>query len=211
MHYYFKKKTLNSIYRVYIDWPRWVGSSSSSRVRILISKSRFESRLWYQVFELGHDVDIEYRLEFSIRFAKTWSDLVVEFVDMNCVLNFMIFFLKCCIVMQLDNANDKKIIKKKTVSFLANRSLESRDVIDSKIEILGIMTTFSIAWRFGSMTRIELEIKLISNWVTMLISSIWVRLRCWYRVFGLSQKVDIDSRPSDQSKSIEFIESIECK
>jgi len=47
--------------------------------------------------------------------------------------------------MQLDNANDKKIIKKKTVSFLANRSLESRDVIDSKIEILGIMTTFSIA------------------------------------------------------------------
>ncbi len=47
--------------------------------------------------------------------------------------------------MQLSNANDKKIIKKKIVSFLANRSLESRDVIDSKIEILDIMTTFSIA------------------------------------------------------------------
>ncbi len=57
----------------------------------------------------------------------------------------MILFLKCCIVMQLDNANDEKIIKKKIVSFLANRSLESRDVIDSKIEILGIMTKFSIA------------------------------------------------------------------
>ncbi len=47
--------------------------------------------------------------------------------------------------MQLDNANDKKIIMKKIISFLAHRSLESRDVIDSKIEILGIMTTFSIA------------------------------------------------------------------
>jgi len=64
----------------------------------------------------------------------------------------MIFFLKCCIVMQLNNANDKKIIKKKIVSFLANRSLESRDVIDSKIEILDIMIIFSIVWQFESMT-----------------------------------------------------------
>ncbi len=47
--------------------------------------------------------------------------------------------------MQLNNANDKKIIKKKIVSFLAHRSLESRDVINLKIEILDIMTTFSIA------------------------------------------------------------------
>ena len=47
--------------------------------------------------------------------------------------------------MQLDNANNKKIIKKKIVSFLANKSLESRDIINSKIEILNIMTTFSIA------------------------------------------------------------------
>ncbi len=54
-------------------------------------------------------------------------------------------------------------MKKKIISFLANRSLESRDVINSKIEILGIMTTFSIAWRFESMTRIELEIELISS------------------------------------------------
>jgi len=61
------------------------------------------------------------------------------------VLKLIIFFLKCCIVMQLNNANNKKIIKKKIVSFLAHRSLESRDVINSKIEILNIMTTFSIA------------------------------------------------------------------
>ena len=54
-------------------------------------------------------------------------------------------------------------MKKKIVSFLANRSLESRDVIDSKIEILGILTTFSIAWRFGSMTQIELGIESISS------------------------------------------------
>ncbi len=47
--------------------------------------------------------------------------------------------------MQLDNVDDKKMIKKKIVSFLANKSLESRDMIDLKIEILGIMTTFSIA------------------------------------------------------------------
>ena len=38
--------------------------------------------------------------------------------------------------MQLNNANDKKIIKKKIVSFLTNRSLESRNVINSKIEFL---------------------------------------------------------------------------
>jgi len=55
---------------------------------------------------------------------------------MNCVLNLIIFFLKCCIVMQLDNADDEKIIKKKIVSFLANRSLESRNMINSKIEFL---------------------------------------------------------------------------
>jgi len=104
---------------------------------------------------------------------------------MNCVLNLIILSLKCCIVMQLNNANDEKMIKKKIVLFLANRSLESRDVIDSKIEILGIMTTFSIAWRFESMTRIELEIESISSWVTILISSIWIGLQCWYQVFRL--------------------------
>jgi len=35
-------------------------------------------------------------------------------------------------------------MKKKIVSFLAHRSLESRDVINSKIEILDIIKTFSI-------------------------------------------------------------------
>ncbi len=63
--------------------------------------------------------------------------------------------------MQLNNANDEKMIKKKIVSFLANRSLESRNVINSKIEILGIMTKFSIAWQFKSITQIELEIESI--------------------------------------------------
>jgi len=47
--------------------------------------------------------------------------------------------------MQLNNVDNKKIIKKKNVSFLAHRSFESRDVINSKIEILDIITTFSIA------------------------------------------------------------------
>ncbi len=61
------------------------------------------------------------------------------------MLNLIIFFLKCYIVMQLNNANNEKKIKKKIVSFLTHRSLESRDVINSKIEILNIMTTFSIA------------------------------------------------------------------
>jgi hypothetical protein len=92
-------------------------------------------------------------------------------------------------------------MKKKIVSFLAHRSLESRGVIDSKIEILGIMTTFSIAWRFGSMTQIELEIESISSRVTMLVSSIRVGSRCWYRVFGPGQKVGTDSRPGGQSNS----------
>jgi len=46
--------------------------------------------------------------------------------------------------MQLNNANNKKIIKKIIVSFLAHKSLESRNVINSKIEIFEIMTTFSI-------------------------------------------------------------------
>jgi len=47
--------------------------------------------------------------------------------------------------MQSDNANNEKIIKKKIVSFLTYKSFESRNVIDSKIEILNIITTFSIA------------------------------------------------------------------
>jgi hypothetical protein len=80
--------------------------------------------------------------------------------------------------MQQNNVDNEKIIKKKIVSFLAHRSFENRDVINSKIEILDIMTTFSIAWRFESMTRIELEIESISSRVTMLISSIRVESRC---------------------------------
>jgi hypothetical protein len=47
--------------------------------------------------------------------------------------------------MQLNNANNEKIIKKKIVLFLTHRSLESCDVINLKIEILNIITTFSIA------------------------------------------------------------------
>jgi len=70
------------------------------------------------------------------------------------------------------------MIKKKIVSFLAHRSLESRGIIDSKIEILGIMTTYSIAWRFESMTRIKLEIESILSRITMLISSIRVESQC---------------------------------
>jgi len=61
------------------------------------------------------------------------------------VLNLIIFFLKYCIIMQLNNAFDEKIIKKKIVLFLIYKSLESRNVIDLKIEILNIITTFSIA------------------------------------------------------------------
>ncbi len=61
------------------------------------------------------------------------------------MLNLIIFFLKYCIVMQLNNANNKKKIKKKIVSFLTHKSFESRNVINSKIEILNIITTFSIA------------------------------------------------------------------
>jgi len=72
-------------------------------------------------------------------------------------------------------------MKKKIVSFLANRSPESRDVIDSKIEILGIVTTFSIAWRSGSMTRIELGIESIPSRVTMLVPSIRAGSESWYR------------------------------
>jgi len=69
------------------------------------------------------------------------------------------------------------------------------------------MTTFSIAWQFESMTRIELEIESISSRVTMLISSIWVESRCWYQVFGPGQKVDIDSRLDDQSKLAKVLTS----
>jgi len=57
--------------------------------------------------------------------------------------------------MQQDNANNKKIMKKKIISFVAHKSFKTHDVIDSKIEILDTMTTFSIAWRFESMTQIE--------------------------------------------------------
>jgi len=87
--------------------------------------------------------------------------------------------------MQLGNANDEKIIKKKIVSFLANRSLESRDVIDSKIEILGIMT---IRVDDSNQVRNRVNIELghdvgieYSGRVTMLISSIRVGSESWYR------------------------------
>ena len=46
--------------------------------------------------------------------------------------------------MQQDNINNKKKIKKKIISFLAHRSLESRNVINLKIEILNIIIIFLI-------------------------------------------------------------------
>ncbi len=61
------------------------------------------------------------------------------------MLNLIIFFLKCCIVMQLNNANNKKIIKKNIISFLTHKSFKNRNIINLKIEILDIITTFSIA------------------------------------------------------------------
>jgi len=47
--------------------------------------------------------------------------------------------------MQQDNANNEKIMKKKMISFIAHKSFKTHDVINSKIEILNTMTTFSIA------------------------------------------------------------------
>jgi len=67
--------------------------------------------------------------------------------------------------------------------FFTHESFESYDVIDLKIEIPNVITTFSIAWQFESIIRIELEIELILSWIAILISSIWVRLQYWYQVF----------------------------
>ncbi len=47
--------------------------------------------------------------------------------------------------MQLNNANNKKIIKKNIISFLTHKSFKNRNIINLKIEILDIITTFSIA------------------------------------------------------------------
>ncbi len=57
--------------------------------------------------------------------------------------------------MQQNNANNKKIIKNKMISFVAHKFSKTYKVIDSKIEILDTMTTFSIAWQFESITQIE--------------------------------------------------------
>ncbi len=68
-----------------------------------------------------------------------------------------------------------------------------------KIENLGILTSFSIAWRVDRAKSRNRWPRSISSWVTMLVSSIRVGSESWYRVFELGQKVCIDSWPSDQS------------
>ncbi len=54
-----------------------------------------------------------------------------------------------------------------------------------KIENLGILTSFSIAWRVDRVESKNRWSRSISSQVTMLISSIWIRSKSWYQVFGL--------------------------
>ncbi len=55
-----------------------------------------------------------------------------------------------------------------------------------KIENLGILTSFSIAWRVDWIELKNRWLESISSRVTMLISSIRVELESWYQVFGSS-------------------------
>ena len=68
-----------------------------------------------QVFKSSHDVDIKYSNRIreliskywpkvSTQLAKTSSYLVINFVDIDYVLNFIVFSSKCFIVMQSSNA-----------------------------------------------------------------------------------------------------------
>ena len=47
--------------------------------------------------------------------------------------------------MQQDNANKKCIISKNITLFIAHKFFKTHDIIDSKIDTLDIMITFSIS------------------------------------------------------------------
>ena len=95
--------------------------------------------------------------------------------------------------MQQDNANKKCIISKNMTLFVAHKSFKTHDIIDSKIDTLNIMTTFSISWRvdrvesrncwfeFDFKSNQEVDIEYLSR-IRRLISSIRVKSNDWYQV-----------------------------
>ncbi len=77
--------------------------------------TRVESNILTRIFGSSHDVNTKYsnrirelvskyQPKVSTRLAKTSSYLVIDFVDIDYVLNFIVFSSKCSIVMQSSNA-----------------------------------------------------------------------------------------------------------
>ena len=86
--------------------------------------------------------------------------------------------------------------------FVSRKSFKYNDVIDSKIVNLDIWYHFRFLDELSWELKSSINSRLISDWVRMLKSSIWVELEDWYQVLELSQKIDIETQLNNQSISI---------
>ncbi len=76
-------------------------------------------------------------------------------------------------------------------SFVSRKSFKYNDVINSKIVNLDIWHYFRFLDELSREFESSIDLRLISDWVRMLKSSIWVESEDWYWVLKSSQKIDI--------------------
>ncbi len=89
-------------------------------------------------------------------------------------------------------------LRKEIDSFVSRKSFKYNDVIDSKIVNLDIWCHFRFLDELSREFKLSIDSRLISDWVRMLKSSIWVKSEDWYQVLELSQKIDIKTQLDDQ-------------
>ncbi len=164
---------------------RWILFIASWRVHL------FSTKIWLMFHESWLAKSLEWRLlkvnEWTIKKLNSFS---IKDLDNSYVLSKSDILQCILLIMQQDNANNKKIIMKKweIVFFIARRSFKYNDVIDSKIVNLNIWCYFWLLNESSWKLKFWLDLRLILSWVTRLILSIWVKSRHWYWVLERVRK-----------------------
>ncbi len=143
----------------------------------------FSTKIWLMFRESWLAKSLEWRLlkvnEWMIKKLNSFS---IDDLDNSYVLSESDILQCILLIMQQDNANNKKMIMKKweIVFFVACRSFKYNDIINSKIVNLNIWCHFWLLDELSQELKFWFNLRLILSQVTRLILSIWVKLQHWY-------------------------------
>ena len=164
---------------------RWILFIASWRVCF------FSTKIWLMFRESWLAKSLEWRLlkvnKWTIKKLNSFS---IEDLDNLYILSESDILQCILLIIQRDNANNKKMIMNKweIVFFVARRSFKYNDVIDSKIVNLDIWYHFRLLNESSREFEFWFDSRLISSRVMRLISSIRVESRHWYQVLERVRK-----------------------